>query len=313
MPLIANRTSLADVLCGRLLLLLFLLPLPALAWNSAGHRLIACIAWDNLDQHTRTEVSQLLREHPDYGRWAKRAGDDVPERVAFIEASTWPDDIRKDSRFYNAGVDDPTSTLPGFPDMERRRNWHYVNLPLDESQGKEPISGLLDKQLEALAKTLGSPGTPKSERAYALPWIIHLIGDAHQPLHTSTRLDADGKWDKLGNGLTVVNPFNSRKGSSTLHAYWDDLPGPPWLRGERLDSACRALIASHPHPAHSTSAQWIKESWLIARQSAYPPGNDNVATISAEFDETAREIANRRVAEAGYRLADLLRETLGRQ
>jgi hypothetical protein len=195
--------------------------------------------------------------------------------------------------------------------MERRRSWHYVNLPLDETLGSKPISGLLDKQLVALAKILGSPGAFRSERVYALPWIIHLTGDAHQPLHTSTRLDAEGKWDKLGNGLTVVNPFNSRKSSSTLHAYWDDLPGPPWLRGERLDSACQALIASHPRPALSTSAHWIKESWLIAKKSAYPPSNDNVATINAEFDETAREIANRRVADAGYRLADLLRETLG--
>ena len=61
----------------------------------------------------------------------------------------------------------------------------------------------------ALAKTLGTRGTPASERSYALPWLIHLVGDAHQPLHTSIRLDAEGKWDKLGNGTDGDQPVQS--------------------------------------------------------------------------------------------------------
>lgn len=288
------------------LALALLLPLPALAWNAAGHRLISAIAWDQLDAHTRSEISQLLSEHPDYARWIKKAGDDEFGRTAFIEASTWPDNIRKDNRFYNDGVDPPTPCLPEFPDMGRHRNWHYVNRPLDDSH-QQALSGLLDKQLLVLTNTVGSSTSTRIERSYALPWLIHLAGDAHQPLHTSTKLDARGQWDKLGNGQNVINPFNLRKNASTLHAYWDDLPGPSGLRGARLNDASQALIKRYSHPKPSTSAQWIEESWQIARQSAYPPGNDNVPTISEEFYEKTREIANRRIAEAGYRLADLLR------
>jgi len=203
-------------------------------------------------------VSNLLHEHPDYARWLKRAGDGDAKRVAFIEASTWPDDIRQDQRFYSAGVDEPTPTLPGFPDMERRRNWHYVNRPLEDKRQNhsrnlarnDPVSGLLDQQLVALAKILAAPstlGAPASERSYALPWLIHLCGDAHQPLHTSIRLDAEGQWDRLGNGVNVINPFNPRKNSTTLHAFWDDLPN-PWLRGEHLDAVSRALSARYSHP-----------------------------------------------------------------
>lgn len=295
--------------------LMLLLPWPALAWNAAGHRLVASIAWDRLDQNTRIEVANLLRHHPDYARWLKRAGDADVDRAAFIEASTWPDEIRQDKRFYSAGDGEPTPTLPGFPDMERRRNWHYVNRPLDDTRQKhsrhlartDVVSGKLDQQLVALAKILGTPGAPASERSYALPWLIHLTGDAHQPLHTSIRLNADGQWDRLGNGLNIINPFNPRRYSTTLHAFWDDLPGPPWLRGERLDALSRALSARYPRPPPSTSAQWIDESWRLARDSAYPPGEDNVPTISAEFFDNAKEIANRRVSQAGYRLADLLR------
>jgi hypothetical protein len=111
----------------------------------------------------------------------------------------------------------------------------------------------------------------------------------------------------------VINPFNRRKSSSTLHAFWDDLPGPPWLRGGRLDAAGRALAAAHlqPLPAQSTFAQWLDESWQIARDSAYPLGEENVATISETFYDNSRSIANRRVALAGYRLAALLKEVLG--
>ncbi len=297
-----------------LMALVALAPRPGLAWNAAGHRLIAAIAWEQLHPEVRREVSSLLYRHPDHPRWLKRAGGEDSERRVFIEASTWPDEIRKDKRFYSADSDAPTPTLPGFPDMERRRNWHYVNIPLNATPDTTPLSGQLDRQLVALARTLETPAADQLERSYALPWVIHLVGDAHQPLHTSVRLDAEGKWDRLGNSLEVRNPFNSRRPVSTLHTFWDDLPGPPWLRGDRLDQACRALMAAHTRPTRSTSSQrWIGESWQIARDSAYPPGNNltpgELITITEAFFENSREIANRRIVQAGYRLADLLNQS----
>ncbi len=301
--------------CGALLFLALLLPpLPALAWNAAGHRLVACIAWNYLDEPSRSAVSRLLHAHPDYARWADKAGAVRNDRGVFIEASTWPDDIRRDGRFYSAGSEAATPRLPGFPDMERHGDWHYVNRPLvDTPDAQAPnamVSGLLDKQLAALARALAAPGTSLRDRAYALPWLIHLVGDAHQPLHTTSRLDAQGKADRLGTGLTVINPFNPRKRTTTLHAFWDDLPGPPWLRGERLEAASRSLADTYlwPLPAASTIAQWLDESWQIARDRAYPPGNETLSTISETFYEDSRTIANRRVALAGYRLAVLLNE-----
>ncbi len=293
--------------------LLLLLPLPAVAWNSAGHRLVAHIAWDNLNPAARAEAGRLLRAHPDFDRWLKRAGEDEardPERAAFIEASIWPDDIRNDPRFYSAGLDAATPALPGFPDMERRRDWHYINRPLNPPTSVQaaPISGQIDKQLVSLAAQLADPRADIAAKAYALPWLIHLVGDAHQPLHTSARLDAAGKWDKLGNAVLIDNPFDARKPQITLHAFWDSLPGPSWLRGERLNTACRALSAVYPRPAPSEPDEWINESWQLAGSSAYPPGKGSELTISPEFFENAREIANRRVAQAGYRLADLLRD-----
>lgn len=98
-----------------ILLLALLLPLPAAAWNSAGHRLIAAVAWDQLDEQTRFAVTELLRQHPDYERWLKNDNKDGNAgRTAFIEASTWPDEIRRMNAF-DPG-DEPTPTPPGFPD-----------------------------------------------------------------------------------------------------------------------------------------------------------------------------------------------------
>lgn len=282
-----------------ILLLALFLPLPAAAWNSAGHRLIAAVAWDQLDEQTRFAVTELLRQHPDYERWLKNDKDGDAGRTAFIEASTWPDEIRQDERFFDPG-DEPTPTPPGFPDMQRHRDWHYINLPLDNPD-RPATSGLLNKQLPALAGIVGSPARSITERSYALPWLIHLTGDTHQPLHTVER---------GGNDQAIIDPFNPRKGITTLHAYWDALPSPPWLRGARLAKASKALIGSYPKPEPSSPAQWLKESWKIAKESAYPPNIENVPTISETFYENSREIANQRVTEAGYRLAELLRELL---
>ena len=282
-----------------ILLLALLLPLPDAAWNSAGHRLIAAVAWDQLDEQTRFAVTELLRQHPDYERWLKNDKDGDAGRTAFIEASTWPDEIRQDERFFDPG-DEPTPTPPGFPDMQRHRDWHYINLPLDNPD-RPATSGLLNKQLPALAGIVGSPARSITERSYALPWLIHLTGDTHQPLHTVER---------GGNDQAIIDPFNPRKGITTLHAYWDALPSPPWLRGARLAKASKALISSYPKPEPSSPAQWLKESWKIAKESAYPPTIENVPTISETFYENSREIANQRVTEAGYRLAELLRELL---
>ena len=90
------------------------------------------------------------------------------------------------------------------------------------------------------------------------------------------------------------------------------IEAPGGLRGERLDDDCRTLAAAYPRPAPSTPAQWLAESWQMARRDGYPRSDESVPTISAQFNASASEIARQRVAQAGYRLAELLRELLGK-
>ena len=67
------------------LLLVCLLPLPALAWNAGGHRLVAHLAWQQLAPETRAEVARLLRAHPERERWLKRAKEADPDLALFVE------------------------------------------------------------------------------------------------------------------------------------------------------------------------------------------------------------------------------------
>jgi len=290
-----------------------LLPLPAIAWNAAGHRLSALIAWQQLDDATRAEITRLLRKHPDYELWIARAKGVAPEVAAFLEASTWADDIKRDRRFYDAGEEAPSALLPGFPDMTRHRDWHYINRPLGHPPKGVHASGELERQLAALAGTLGNARAAEMQRVYALPWLIHLVADAHQPLHAVSRYDADGRSDEGGNRLSIEPPFHSRLSSISLHTYWDDLPGPPWLRGERLERAAQAIVAAYPPPPPAGGPdRWLDESAQIARDSAYPPADAALPTLTAEFHERAQATARQRIAEAGYRLAALLQRLLGR-
>ncbi len=281
----------------RLLLALALaLAAPAcLAWNAAGHRIAAAVAWQQLSPAARSAVAALLAAHPDYRRWTD-AGHDDSAYGAFLEASTWPDDIRRDPRFHDDD-EPPPPPLPGFPDRSRHKRWHFV----DSDAAGHRREGELDRQIDRLARVLADPHASMAERSYALPWLVHLVADGHQPLHVGVH-DDEG-----GNRVDIDDPFNPRLPLTTLHTWWDDLPGPPWLRGKRLDQVVGALLARHPAPAQDDPAAWLQESRELAWEAVYPPaGGGQRPVIDENFRAAGRVLANRRLVEAGYRLGRLL-------
>ena len=282
-----------------LIALLFLLFSPlAAAWNAAGHRLVAVIAWQQLSPANRDFVTQALGRHPDHERWVSKARS-VESGKIFAEAATWPDDIRNDPRFHDEGGNDRTPPLPGLPDTARHKNWHYVDV---DDQGR-PVRGEVDRQIERLVRLLRSTAK-NDEITYALPWLMHLVADIHQPLHVG-RANDEG-----GTAVEIENPFNKRLPFSSLHIYWDDLPGPPWLRGQRLEDKARRLIAEYPAPRQDTVDLWRDESHRMLA-SAYPDAVGSLLPIiTEEFNGRAHAIAERRIVDAGYRLGRLLQATI---
>ena len=292
--------------------------LPAMAWNATGHRLVAGLAWEVMTPSARAEAGRLLRAHPDTDRWQKRAPEDNFDRHLFLAASTWPDEIRKDKRFYTADEEEPTPLLPGFPHMRRHSEWHYEARPLEAVRWSAPNLpkriGQVGEGLAQTAQVLGNRKANDVERHYALPWLIHLAGDSHQPLHLSLRLDASGRWDKLGSNV-LVNVPTVQKSKTTLHAFWDDLGGPSGLRGGSFDTEIQQLMARYPVEKMNTNVsfeQWLDQSWRLARQFGYPENPDDSPTLSEAFRTQSQEVARKRIAEAGYRLGILLNQLFGR-
>lgn len=267
------------------------------AWNAAGHRLTAIIAWQQLSPPTQQRVAEILSRHPDYERWLQKAKSDQSSAI-FAEASTWPDDIRNDPRFHDESGTTPP--IPGLPDNGRHKNWHYVDLNSDGSVK----AGLLDRKIEELSKLLRSTAS-EGQIFYALPWLLHLVGDIHQPLHVGRH------GDEGGNEVEIENPFNRRLPFSSLHTYWDDLPGPPWLRGKRLTQKADHLIASRQPPKQANVRTWRNESHqLLVR--AYPSAQGSLLpAITEEFHRQAKDIAEQRIVDAGFRLGRLLENIWG--
>lgn len=275
------------------LLFLLLLP-PAHAWNAAGHRIVAAIAWQQLSPASRTAIDAALAQHPDARLWAERAKSSAPD-ARFFEAATWPDDIRRDPRFYDEDHEPPTPALPGLPDTARHKRWHYVDLD-DAGRVRE---GELDRQIDRLTTLLRSTGKI-DEISNALPWLVHLVADIHQPLHVGRH------GDEGGNQLEIENPFNRRRPFGNLHQYWDDLPGPPWLRGKRLAQTVASLLDSVPPPRPGDTLRWREESRAL-HGASYPTMQGSLLPLVDEaFLTRSRRIADQQLVAAGYRLGWLL-------
>lgn len=277
-----------------LTLLICLLPSLAHAWNAAGHRLVGLIAWQEMSWPVRQQVSAALKQHPDYPRWQEKAGTGGAAAI-FAEASTWPDSIRHDPRFFDEHREAPTPAISGLPDNARHKHWHYVDL---DANGRAE-QGELDRQIENLGQILRSTAE-KEVIAWALPWLAHLVGDLHQPLHVGHA------HDEGGNLFEIENPYKGRQPFMNLHRYWDDLPGPSGLRGKRLENAASQLVDRHPPPAQGDVARWRGESHALLKQ-AYPDSAGSLLPIVTEtFLHNSRALAERRLVDAGYRLGRLL-------
>lgn len=283
------------------------------AWNDAGHRTIAFLAYSHLTPKAKTRVGEILRAHPDFSLVFNQGGSGLPpwdvSRNAFVTAATWPDLIRNDPRF------NPSSPhVKGFPDMGRHTNWHFINMPIPAEFAKQPVdpdNGAA--QLPKLIGVLRSSGPVTPAEAYALPWILHIVGDLHQPLHTVGRYSVTGGkpvHDRGGNDCIV-------QGNRKLHSVWDA------LLGRAIDDGSVARLAAsledeHPAPQKVDRKvdTWVREGVAASTSHVYgfsgPCTAAAPAVLSPAYDAAAKDLARDRAALAAYRIAAVLNDKLGR-
>jgi S1/P1 Nuclease len=271
-------------------LLVILLPLaPAQAYWEYGHEAVAQIAEANMSARARANMGRLLRAAPLIGT------PKCPLRN-IKDASVWADCIKGDQlRWGYTG------------------SWHYQNVdickPFDLKSacaGGNCVSAQIDRNF-ALLKDKSLPANVRLE---ALAFLIHFVGDLHQPLHAGDHADRGGNDLKASYG--VMPGYN-------LHSVWDG------LLADRAISAAPAIVrrfsdAEKSGIANGTTRDWSEENWKVSRDFAYaravdgdPCGPRPATPVNIDEADVAasRAALRQQVERGGLRLARLLEEALG--
>jgi hypothetical protein len=294
-------------------------PAPLRAWGCKGHQTVALIAEKHLTPDARQFVEKLLSENPIDPQLKRYCGNTT--RDLFVDASTWPDDVRL--------------TLKNGP-------WHYIDIPRGAPHGPlEPYCGsegcvirALAEQLAILKDSHAEPG----KRADAARYLIHFVGDLHMPLHADTNNDEGGN-------CVPVRFFRRRPKeqhnyiSPNLHALWDtailerDMEGAD--PSEYADFLSQMFSSDLPvwENAGIHFDDWAWESHDLADSIVYgeltpkipiePPvpvhscADDNnvgarllqvIVTAGQAYQDAVAPVVEKRIAQAGLRLALVLNE-----
>lgn len=292
-----------------LLSLALALQAPLEAWNATGHRIVGAIAYDHLTAKARERVDELLRQHPDFKA--------LLGRDAFLAASVWPDAIKGDNRFYDdtRANAQPTPLLPGFAavgfsSMARHTNWHYIDIPFSpDGTPLEPPSS--PNALIELRRMLKETNLS----AYDLPWLVHLTGDVHQPLHCTSRFTKSQPKGDQGGNLVFVTPGRN------LHALWDDLAGSEttdaYVNRYAAEITAEFVKGNGQHPRLSRDPKrWVEEGFDLAKREVYTFGpetgsREHPLPLPPGYEDNSRRIARIQLAKAGLRLAAALNTKLG--
>jgi len=251
---------------------IFLACLPSFAWGPEGHRLVARIAFAQLTPVARAKVEEILG----------------PDQT-MVTISSWADEVRR-----------------GRPDTA---NWHFIDIPIAQKRLKMARDCVKDNcvvaELRVLQTKLQDPATPAPERKEALMFLIHFVGDMHQPLHSSDNQD------RGGNSVRVV--FHDRP--TNLHSLWDSGLLNRMPPEDELYKELSADALQHAKKWRKGSfADWANDSHDSARKMVYgmlpKAEGDAPRPISAEYEANADPLIKVQLAKAGDRLAAVLNRTL---
>lgn len=255
-------------------LLLLFSPALACAWGPQGHRVVGELAAVELNAPARAEVARLLRGEPE---------------PTLAGVANWADDLRGSA-----------------PELAKRTGrWHYINFPPGQCVYAPPRDcpdgNCVVAAINRNFLVLSDRRRPDAERREALKFLVHFVGDVHQPLHASDRPD------RGGNDYQV-----SHRGEGwNLHSVWDSLI----IRERGLDPPAYALVLQRrrplPHDATRSSQtpalDWALESCrLVAQGALYPPGH----LIQDAYLDRHRPLVEQRLRQAGSRLAAMLNHAL---
>lgn len=293
------------------------------AWDDAGHKTIAYIAWNQMSPEVRERVSKILMSAPEdadlsvfYLQDSRSA--ELKKRELFMIAATWADIVR--DRKFNARYE-----------KYHHSNWHYSDtfwtmengqikiLPAPEDGGKA-VEKLFD-----FDKELKDASVSDEEKAIALAWVLHLGGDIHQPLHTSARVtELEPKGDQGGNLFLLTPKDAPREQSENLHWFWDSILGRIIARNDMSDTEYIPLIGDSIMKKYPSSemqnrleignfGEWQKGSFKLTPTEVFSADLIRYETPSAKYRRNAFRISEQQMALAGYRLGTMLNQIFAGQ
>ena len=296
-------------------------PSPAHAWGCKGHETVALIAEKHLSPEAKEFVLTLLKENPIDLQLKRYCGSAVNDPMG--DASTWADDVRP----------------------ERKNGpWHYIDIPRGTARGDGNLvpycgkEGCVNEALAAQIAILKNKSVEPAKRAEALRYIIHFVGDLHQPLHSTTNDDEGGNCVPLA--YFRRKPREHAHGfSPNLHSIWDSA-----IIDRDAEGADSHEYADRLEETYASSFEqwqkagihiddWAWESHEYAESNVYAPLTPKVAieppvpvhactddnnigarlldehiAIGEPYQDQAAPIAELRVAQAGIRLALILND-----
>jgi len=293
------------------LLVSLLVAAPAWSWGSAGHHIIAIIAEQRLSLAVHEKIRTLM-----------------DGRYSIVDVSTCADQLRSASRG-NAGVtEDMCQTLAGDVPATNA-TWHYIDIPVPTKaktlEAFCPQGDCVTAKITSFAETLRT-SKDEAQRRQALLFLVHLVGDIHQPLHT-----VDRSCDKGGNSERVGFSLDGQHSDVKLHQVWDTKELDLLMADYNVSdehALADALIASISPAqaekwARATPDQMAWESYGIAVTRIYPAipyqnfcGNQDLAAsietdLSLPYEEEGARVVQFQLMKAGVRLAAILESALG--
>lgn len=308
---------------------------PARGWGPTGHIVVARIAEDRVKPETLQAMEDLLSIDRD-----AELRDQPHAHISDGYVANWADMHRERDRTTG--------------------DWHFIDVNYDEDPAHPDLAKYCADDDCVLAQIRRDMQILKSSthhggdlsRVDALKYLVHFVGDVHQPLHCISRTNGDGKPDRGGNALWVSYPGHRDTTMFSLHPVWDHMLLEDKMRaalalprGTRSISEDQAReyadrlnerIAAGDAQAWSAqpAEEWVAESFRAAKEVAYrgirvPPAtvDDSRAhrathaqklaakagDLDSQYVEAGQKVVDERLMRAGVRLAHILDEVFAGQ
>jgi hypothetical protein len=256
------------------------------AWNTLGHMVVANIAYTQLTPEVRAKVDKMVTDF----------NDEYSSIHSFLDIAPWPDTLHSQK-------------------IESFSHWHYIDIAF--SADSTALQDLTDTDnivwaINTIEPVLKNKNANKYESSRFLAFMVHFVADIHQPLHTVSRITSNyPNGDQGGNLYKILDPMKTTS-TISLHKFWDE--GADLFNddtsADHITFLTQTIMHDYPENTFGNAVNdlnpetWANEGLESAKIFVYTTPENQIP--STNYQNSAKQIVEAKVALAGYRLANLL-------